>query len=202
MAGEDDTLWEREDHTAAKHDVLRAYLDAWIPIMGFAAQRYESDPRLLLVDGFAGPGRYAGGEPGSPLIMIDAIVSHSAFPQLGNVRFILYFIEHDEPRAEHLQQEIEALKLPDNLVVTVIHGEFEETFSELVDVEEGKVLVPTFAFIDPFGYTQAKMSLTGKLLEFPRTEALFFLPMTDICRFCSRSSCVLSVGWPMQDRSR
>src|SRR5258708_15189713 len=186
MAGEDDTLWEREDHTAAKHDVLRAYLDAWIPIMGFAAQRYESDPRLLLVDGFAGPGRSAGGEPASPLIMIDAIVSHSAFPQLGNVRFILYFIEHDEPRAEHLQQEIEAWKLPDNLVVTVSHGEFEETFSELVDVEEGKVLVPTFAFIDPFGYTQAKMSLTGKLLEFPRTEALFFLPMTDICRFLSK----------------
>lgn len=186
MAGEEETLWEREDHTAAKHDVLRAYLNAWIPIMGFAAAKYESDPRLLLVDGFAGPGRYAGGEPGSPLIMIDAITSHVAFPQLGDVKFILYFIEHDADRVAHLQQEVEALDLPSNVIVTVVHGEFEETFSDLVDIEDGKVLIPTFAFIDPFGYTQAKMSLTGRLLEFPRTEALFFLPLTDICRFLSK----------------
>jgi hypothetical protein len=68
----------------------------------------------------------------------------------------------------------------------VEHGEFGETFGELVSVEDGKGLVPTFAFIDPFGYTQAKMSLSGKLLEFARSEALFFLSLTDICRFLSK----------------
>jgi three-Cys-motif partner protein len=187
MADKDKTLWTREDHTAAKHEVLRAYLDAWIPIMGHASLKFESEPRLLLVDGFAGPGRYAGGEPGSPLIMINAIVNHSAFPQLEGVNFILYFIEHDKARIEHLEHELAQMQLPDNVHVGVEHGEFEDTFGELVSVEDGKVLVPTFAFIDPFGYTQAKMSLTGKFLEFPRSEALFFLPLTDICRFLSKT---------------
>ncbi len=186
MANTEDTLWTREDHTAAKHDVLRAYLDAWIPIMGYASLRLERKPRLLLVDGFAGPGRYAGGEPGSPLIMIDAILSHAAFPQLQGLKFILYFIEHDKARIEHLEREVAQLKLPANVHVGIKHGEFEEKFRELTTVADGNVLVPTFAFIDPFGYTQAKMSLTGKLLEFPRSEALFFLPLTDICRFLSK----------------
>lgn len=124
---------------------------------------------------------------GSPLIMIDAIVKHSAFPYLQGVNFILYFIEHDKARIEYLEHEVAQMGLPDNVHIGVEHGEFEDTFAELVSVEDGKVLVPTFAFIDPFGYTQAKMSLTGKLLEFPRSEALFFLPLTDICRFLSKA---------------
>lgn len=182
------TLWPRDDHTAAKHDVLRAYLDAWIPIMGYAALKWEDEPRLLLVDGFAGPGRYEGGEPGSPLIMLDAIVNHASFDALAKVTFILFFIEHDERRVERLKLELAQLALPENVAVNVECGEFEDTFGGLVEdiVDRGKILVPTFAFIDPFGYTQATMSLTGQLLDFPRSEALFFLPLTDICRFLGK----------------
>jgi hypothetical protein len=82
----DPVLWPLDDHTRAKHRVLRAYLDQWIPIMGQQALKVRgsgsaSQPRLLLVDGFAGPGRYATGEPGSPLIMLEALTSHAALPE-------------------------------------------------------------------------------------------------------------------------
>ncbi len=43
--------WDLEDHTRAKHEILRRYLNAWFPILaqgGF--------PRMVLIDGFAGPG--------------------------------------------------------------------------------------------------------------------------------------------------
>ena len=54
-------LWPLDDHTRAKHRVLRAYLDQWLPIMGQQALKVHragaaNPPRLLLVDGFAGPG--------------------------------------------------------------------------------------------------------------------------------------------------
>jgi hypothetical protein len=79
-------LWDLEPHTAAKHRVLRAYLDAWIPVMAPQALRVRhlmiGEPRLLLVDAFAGPGRYATGEPGSPLIMLDAVLSRPAAKDL------------------------------------------------------------------------------------------------------------------------
>ncbi len=146
-------------------------------------------PKLLLLDGFAGPGRYATGEPGSPLIMLDALLSHRARPSLDGVQFIYLFIEHDQRRVNHLQQEVAQLgELPANVTVHIAHGEFETTFGALVDqaTDDGKVLVPTFAFIDPFGYSTASMSLTGRLLAFQRCEVLVFLPLTHVHRFVSR----------------
>ncbi len=189
----DSVLWPLDSHTAAKHRVLRAYLDGWLPVLGHQAQRalsYGDDqPRLLLVDGFAGPGRYETGEPGSPLIMLDALLSHKSFEDLRGVQFIFFFIEHDKGRVEHLRGEVAALgELPANISVDIEHGEFESTFSSVIDpiIELGAHLIPTFAFIDPFGYSDAPMSITGRLLDFPRCETLFFLPMSFLHRFVGR----------------
>jgi three-Cys-motif partner protein len=186
-------LWELDPHTAAKHRVLRAYLDAWIPVMAHQALAVPNlsteAPRLLFVDGFAGPGRYAKGEPGSPLIMLDALLSHSAFERLGGVSFFFLFIEHDKRRVERLRSEVASLsRLPANVSVHIEHGEFESTFGSLVDgvTDRGKILVPTFSFIDPFGYSSASMSLTGRLTGFPRCEVLFFLPLSFVHRFVGR----------------
>jgi three-Cys-motif partner protein len=187
----DPVLWNLEAHTAAKHRVLRSYLDGWIPVMAQQALRVATPepPRLLLVDGFAGPGRYATGEPGSPLIMLDALTGHSAFERLAGVKFILIFIEHDARRVAHLESEIASVgRLPDNVSVSIRHGEFETTFGALLDhvTDRGRQLVPTFAFIDPFGYSTSPMSLSGRLLDFPRCEVLSFLPLSFVHRFVGR----------------
>lgn len=50
------TLWPREPHTEGKHLVLKEYLNAWFPILG------GTQGRIVFIDGFAGPGEYAGGE--------------------------------------------------------------------------------------------------------------------------------------------
>jgi three-Cys-motif partner protein len=191
----DPILWPLDDHTRAKHQVLAGYLSAWLPIMGQQAmkiQRLGKDPpRLLIVDGFCGPGRYEGGEDGSPLIMLKTLLEHDAFERMseGGVEFIYLFIEHDKRRIDHLNAELAGMEIPDNVSVTVEHGEFETTFGKIVDDTHGKegvTLVPTFAFVDPFGYSFTPMSLAGKFLGFQRCEALFFLPMIDIVRFLGR----------------
>jgi three-Cys-motif partner protein len=104
------------------------------------------------------------------------------------VQFFCLFIEQDSRRVTYLKQEVAKLTLPPNVHPIIEEGKFQEVFSDLVDrtVGEGKSLIPTFAFIDPFGYTQASMSLTGRLLDFQRSEALFFLPLSHINRFVSR----------------
>ena len=63
-------LWSRDEHTECKHKVLGFYLDGWFPILGSQTRK------LLFVDGFAGPGKYEGGEPGSPLIALDSVRKH------------------------------------------------------------------------------------------------------------------------------
>ena len=73
-------------------------------------------------------------------------------------------------------------------MVHIEHGEFEQAFGALLDeaTGDGRRLVPTFAFIDPFGYSSASMSLAGRLLDFPRCEVLFFLPLSFVHRFVGR----------------
>ena len=53
MASTKDTVWELEPHTRAKHEILKRYLQAWVPILSLG--RF---PKVLYVDGFAGPGIY------------------------------------------------------------------------------------------------------------------------------------------------
>jgi len=185
-------LWPLDDHTQAKHRVLAAYLAAWLPVMGQQAKKFKSQkdpPRLLLVDGFAGPGRYETGEDGSPLIMLKTLLEHDAFKRMGDVEFLFLFIEHDKRRVERLEQELKDLDDHPNVKVVIEHGEFEETFGEIVDDVAGKdgmTLVPTFAFIDPFGYSAAPMSLAGRFLAFERCETLIFLPLNYLVRFVGR----------------
>ena len=50
--------------------------------------------------------------------------------------------------------------------------------------EEGKNLAPTFPFIDPFGYAQASMKLSGQFLQFDRCEVLVYVPFR-FARFLS-----------------
>jgi hypothetical protein len=60
--------WDLAPHTAAKLDILGAYLRAWFPILS----RGRNFDRIIYIDGFAGPGRYNQGEDGSPIVALKA----------------------------------------------------------------------------------------------------------------------------------
>jgi three-Cys-motif partner protein len=176
-----ETIWELEDHTAAKHRILRGYLEAWLPIMGSWC------PRLVLVDGFAGPGVYTKGEPGSPIHMLNAYLEH-AQQSLIKAELVYAFVEQDRERFESLEAEIGKLTLPRQVKVNFYNQPFDEVFSGILDdlAARGATLAPTFAFIDPFGYTGAPMELTGRFLQFDRCEVLIYVPLPWINRFLGR----------------
>jgi three-Cys-motif partner protein len=179
MAKSEETVWEIEPHTLAKHAILRGYLQAWLPIMS------KYNRRLVYVDGFAGPGVYKDGEPGSPIIALNAFLDHKQ-RDLIDAELVYIFIEEDEERANRLREELAKLgKLPDQVRTHVEHGTFEDTFSAALDSidEKNANLAPTFAFIDPFGYAQAPMSLSGRFLQFDRCEVLIYVPLRFINRF-------------------
>ena len=95
----------------------------------------------------------------------------------------------------HLRTEIDALeaeqpgeKFPEQLRYEVITGRFEDVFTDTIeDLEQrGKRLAPAFAFIDPFGYKDASMDLTDRLLRFERCEALVYMPLPFVNRFIGK----------------
>lgn len=180
MAAPKSTLWPIEPHTEAKHRVLKHYLDAWIPIMATQSRR------LALIDGFAGPGEYRGGQPGSPVIMVKAFAHHSRRSQIQSQTRIEYlFVEADEKRYNHLRRKVSLVEagLPDHWTrPTVVHGDFGQVVGPKVE-ELGAQDVPIFLFIDPFGYSDPPPELSARLLKFGRCETLTFVPTNAIARF-------------------
>jgi three-Cys-motif partner protein len=80
MAAPRQTIWPLEPHTRAKHEILKRYLQAWMVIL--SQGRF---PEILYIDGFAGPGEYAGGEAGSPIIALDAALGFKTLARLACV---------------------------------------------------------------------------------------------------------------------
>jgi three-Cys-motif partner protein len=173
------TTWSLDPHTRAKHEILRRYLEVWTPILSLGGFL-----QIAYVDGFAGPGAYSGGEDGSPIIALKAALQHQAKIQ-AEVFFL--FIEKEKDRAEMLRQLVEGLKLPANFRVCIVGGRtFEEGFREnLLDLYRGKQgqMPPTFAFIDPFGWTGIPFSLVKEILSFRSCEVLINFMYEEINRF-------------------
>ena len=173
------TIWPIENHTLAKHEILKEYLNAWIPILGTTSNR------IIFLDGFAGPGIYKGGEKGSPIIAIQTAIDHEKLKNISEIRFV--FIESDPKRSEILQQMIdqEFPNLPSNIHVKVISGDFVQSLTATLDniEEDGENLAPTLAFLDPFGYSEIPFELIARILRYPRCELLLTLMSGFVNRF-------------------
>ncbi len=172
-------LWKINRHTRAKHTILRKYLDAWLPILGAGRSAHRD---VVLIDAFAGPGRYEGGEDGSPIIMLKAYLEHSA--ELAATPHF-FFIEENPSRYARLRDEVAAIELESDAQVEVIEGSFGVEFPQLVKRLRAtyRPLPPAFAFIDPFGAGDLPEVLSTPLLAIPRCEVLVYVPIGFLARF-------------------
>jgi len=172
------TIWQIKQHTEAKHAILRKYLDAWLPII----TRWNG--RVLYIDGFAGPGEYSGGEDGSPIIAIKAVLEHKI-----NIKseIIMLFIEADKDRYDHLKRKISLINIPSNIKIKYINAKFDETLSEFfkyIDEQKSR-LAPAFVFIDPFGFTGIPFTLIKRIMSNEKCEVLITFMFEEINRFIS-----------------
>lgn len=178
------SIWEIEPHTLAKHAILRNYLNAWLPIMT------SWNGRVIFIDGFAGPGEYKRGEPGSPKIALEAALGQRQTIR-AEVKFI--FIEAMEERYKYLKHMLNSLyksRLPSNLSYIVICAKFDETLSTILDYLEEKksIIAPTFAFIDPFGYSDTPFHVIERLMKHSKCEVLINFNYEELNRFLSVES--------------
>lgn len=178
-------LRDRPPHTAAKHDLLRAYLGAWFPIIA----RYNQ--RVLYYDAFAGPGKYAGGEPGSPIIALQTILDHIHFDAMSGTEFMFLLNEEHAGCSQHLQGLVDDLKRmhtpwPKNVKITINNSSFIDLTNELIDTvgQQNAILVPTFAFVDPVGVKATPMHVLEKLTAYPKGELLVYFAHETVVRFC------------------
>ncbi len=157
----DPAKWTYDLHTEVKHRILKAYLTPWITILSSAGRG------LTYVDGFAGRGRYSKGEPGSPLLVLEAMALHPK----RSVPFTCHFVEKDPDNFANMQAEVGSHR-------AVVSGRIRPYFyNEPFSVASGSIIrrirdadQPSFFFVDPFGYTDTPMEVLGQVLALPRAE--------------------------------
>jgi three-Cys-motif partner protein len=178
-------VWELEPHTKVKHEIMRRYLGAWFAILG------SWHGRILFIDGFAGPGRYDSGEPGSPIIAMNTLLEHRDKDRLlDRCEFVFFFCEPDGRRFPVLQRTITEFAggrggLPTKVQVEAVDQSFGDAIDAVLDQLRAQkaALAPTFAFVDPFGIKGIEMRQIAELLSFPRGELLVNLATQSMGRF-------------------
>lgn len=175
MSTPSDTIWPLEPHTAAKHQLLRRYLQAWSPIVlgTFGTATY--------LEGFAGPGVYLGGEPGSPVIAYQQIAAALRTGKGQSAKMAL--IEESPARLAVLKEQI-ATKCHEDARLRVEYGQGRcaEKMLELLEQIHafGK---PIFAFLDSWGGPDIPFELLQRVAGNRGSEVLLTFGPAFLTRF-------------------
>ena len=170
--------WEYREHTRVKHILLGKYLKVWITALG------KYNPKIGYFDGFAGRGEYTDGTLGSPLIALQLADGLSEY----FTKLICYFVEKDKDNFDNLVEVLEReksnIKNWQKIEVKKENDEFANVIERIFEhVEEGHILVPSFFFIDPFGFSGIPFRVITRILSNPKTEVFFTFMARDIARF-------------------
>jgi three-Cys-motif partner protein len=155
---------EGADHSNVKTTIATKYFFTWADIIA----RKTRLNRIAYVDLYAGPGRFMDGTKSTPLLILERAIADSRMRDM----LVTIFNDGKPAHAESLEATINALPGIDTLkYAPKIHNNAVgpgtvEAF--------GKPLVPTFAFIDPYGYKGLSLGLVNAIIKDWGCECLFF----------------------------
>ena len=180
-----DTLWEFDPHTLAKHKILKRYIEAWAAILTQGGH----NGRVVYIDGFAGPGEdITKQKPGSPIIGIDAILNHSRLDKF-KAEIVMFFTEERKDRTDHLENLLKTKypTLPKNIKYEVKNDEFNSTLAGILNSleKDRERLAPTFCFVDPFGWNALHLDMLARFMLQNKAELLITFMAGFIQRFLS-----------------
>ena len=132
--------------------LLKFYLDPYIAKVGQLKKGGRPIP-VLIVDSFAGRGRFADGSPGSPILIADAVRKWRG----KGIDVSAQFIEADSGNFDALRRELSGYG--DNVVTTC--GTFEESLPAVQKAAERSTV---FLYVDPFNV---------RVLDFAALKAVY-----------------------------
>ena len=173
--------------TAIKTKIVVEYFVNWARIMA-SVMKNEANPRLRYVDLFAGPG-LIDGVKSTPLLIVEHIISKAELCEWLGCLF------NDERRdyIETLRQNLEALagyekiKRKPRLRAGPVDAELVAMFAKSNSV-------PSFSFIDPFGYSGLSLRLVEALVRGFGSDLVLFFSFDSINRALSNPKVKDQVG--------
>lgn len=134
---------ESTEQSRIKATIVRDYFWAWAKVILSTLKKQDS--RIAYIDLFAGPGRYKDGTKSTPLLVLETAIDN---PEM---RGHLVTLFNDRESAGRLEKEIdslpgiETLKYKPQVMAEEVGDKLLKTFKKME-------FVPTFFFVDPWGY--------------------------------------------------
>jgi len=182
--------WPAAPHTLAKHSVYRQYLSKWMPIM---IHSWKGD--VTYAEGFAGPGIYTGGEPGSPVIAFETLIRDAELRMKArDLRFL--FVEKDKRRVTRLRERLAVAARPVALEdlsgygidLAVEAGDYNPTLVEVLSKHNawGR---PMLVVLDTFG-GGVELGLVRRIANNPSSEVIITFEPQHFSRFATAANVV------------
>jgi three-Cys-motif partner protein len=177
--------WDIVEHTAAKHDIYRRYLERWFPIL--LGGHKNAFPSATYAEGFAGPGIYKSGEPGSPIIAIRAFIEKVS----DKAPVVSFLFIDDDPRCikilrAQLKERFPNRPRPEKqMPVKIVRGTCDEELGPRLD-ELGSWGQPILAVLDSWGNAPVSYALLQRLATNPATEVIVTFGPQHFVRFVSQ----------------
>jgi three-Cys-motif partner protein len=146
------------------------YFSAWANVI-LATQKKnpQRTQKMAYIDLFAGPGRYDDQSKSTPLLVLETIL---ASPDLTN-RMVTLFNDKDTANIESLKTAISQTDGIDRLKYAPAFYN-EEVGDEITKMFSGMNLVPTFFFVDPWGYKGLSLNLVSSIIKDWGCDCVFF----------------------------
>ncbi|XVQ85346.1 three-Cys-motif partner protein TcmP [Microbispora siamensis] len=163
--------WDCDPHTRAKHELLQRYLEAWFPILLQGPRARQS---VTYAEGFAGPGIYKGGEPGSPVIALGVFLRRKQL--LSGKRMNVILVEGDSTRLQRLKSEIGKSAaqyggVPESMNIEYHNGRCGDVLIPALN-GAGVTTSPIFAFLDSWGGPDIPLDIARVIAKVPSSEVL------------------------------
>ncbi len=158
---------ERTDQSEVKARIVEKYFYAWANVIMPTAQK--AGGRIAYIDLYAGPGRYKDGAASTPLLVLQHAVTD---PKLASM-LVMLLNDSDSNNTSTLQSEINSLPGIGNLThkPIVSCGEIDEEAEKYFNQVR---LVPSFSFIDPFGYKGLSLKIIKGVIKDWGCDCVFF----------------------------
>lgn len=160
---------EGSEQSLVKSEIVRKYFWAWANVMIRNIKKYNKTGTIAYIDLFAGPGRYENGTQSTPLLILSQAIKNTDMCK----HLATLFNDGDCTHAKCLDNAIKGLEGISHLKhPPVVYN--EEVGDNIVKMFEKMNLVPTFFFVDPWGYKGLSLRLINSVLKDWGCDCVFF----------------------------
>ncbi len=158
---------ERSDQSEVKARIVTKYFFAWARVIMPTAAKHGG--KIAYIDLYAGPGRYRDGAASTPLLVLQTALDDASMAQM----LVSYFNDARNENTATLQEEIDKLQGVEKFTYkpVVTCGEIDDEAARYFNETK---LIPSFSFIDPFGYKGLSLNIIKGVIKDWGCDCVFF----------------------------